>query len=95
MNATATFLTNHANRHMTALCAHFARKVPVLTEDDVSHVSFPFGQCDLSANAEHLKLTATARARDELERVVEVVSNHLDRFAFRENPNLTWTFADH
>lgn len=94
MNATATFQTEQAVRHLATLCNHFARKVPVTTDAQKGHVAFPFGQCDLSAHSDSLELIATASDQKQLEQLVEIVTRHLERFAFRENPQLIWEFAD-
>lgn len=94
MNATATFMTEHAARHMQALCRHFSNKVPAQVQAERGHVAFPFGQCDLSADAKCLTFKATAPDRSQLDQVTQVLTSHLERFAFREDPNLTWDFSD-
>lgn len=90
MDAIATFPTAHAARHLTAMCKHFARKVPATFDERSGFVAFPFGRCDMTADAESLRLVATAADKRQLDEVVEVITRHLERFAFRENPNLTW-----
>lgn len=90
MNATATFPTTQAARHLAALCTHFAQKVPASFGARIGAVEFPFGRCDLEADSERLTLTASAPDRAQLDEVIEVITRHLERFAFRENPDLTW-----
>ncbi len=90
MNATATFQTEQARRHMATLCKHFARKVTAHHDDHAGHVEFPFGYCDFAANSRGLTLTATAADSKQLNTLIEVISRHLERFAFRENPELEW-----
>ena len=94
MNATATFETQQANRHMTALCDHFSRKVPVERAPNSGRVAFPFGACELTADTTCLQLSASATDATKLEQVVEEVTHHLERFAYRERPHLTWHFPD-
>ena len=90
MNATATFQTENASRHLAALCQHFARKTAASHDDHTGHVEFPFGQCTLTADSASLALTATAPDAAGLDTVMEVLTRHLERFAFRENPRLEW-----
>ncbi|MEL6573971.1 MAG: DUF2218 domain-containing protein [Pseudomonadota bacterium] len=90
MHATATFQTQHATRHLAALCQHFATKVAVTFTASAGHVAFPFGHCELTADDRCLMLNASAGDADQLHLVIDVVTRHLERFAFRENPDLDW-----
>lgn len=90
MHARTTFQTDQARRHLASLCQHFARKVPVLHDARSGHVEFPFGFCDLKADSTGLELIASAKDQAGLDTVIEVITSHLDRFAFRENPQLDW-----
>ena len=90
MNKIATFKSERAGRYMTALCHHFGRKVDTNCEETSGWVQFPFGRCDMAVEDQELLLTAQAEDADRLEQVVRIVTSHLDRFAFRENPELTW-----
>ena len=90
MKAIATFQTEHANRYLATLCKHFSHKVAVTYDDQGGHVDFPFGQCGLMAESGHLTLTATASDAAHLDTVTEVITRHLERFAFRENPRIDW-----
>jgi len=78
---------------MAALCQHFAQKVKTTFSASAAHVSFPFGACEFEADDTHLKLTAKAGSADQLDQVVDIVTRHLERFAFRENPDLDWRKA--
>lgn len=66
--------------------------MPVTHETASGRIELPFGQCDLRTDEAGLTLIATASDRPQLDKTIEVMSGHLDRFAFRENPELTWTF---
>lgn len=90
MNKIAKFKSERAGRYMTALCHHFGRKVETNCEKTSGWVQFPFGRCDMAVEDQELLLTAQAEDADRLEQVVRIVTSHLDRFAFRENPELTW-----
>lgn len=90
LQATATFRTQHATRHLVALCQHFSKKLRVTFTASTGHVAFPFGDCDLTANDAQLMLTVSAGDVDQLDLVMDVVTRHFERFAFRENPDLDW-----
>lgn len=90
MEKIATFKSERANRYMTALCHHFGRKVETACDDTSGWVQFPFGRCDMAVEDHELQLHAKAEDNDQLEQVVSIVTSHLDRFAFRENPELNW-----
>ncbi|MCC8932801.1 DUF2218 domain-containing protein [Rhizobium sp. 'Codium 1'] len=92
MKASTYFTTENAQRYLGTLCKHFGHKVPVTHETASGRIELPFGQCDLRTDEAGLMLIATASDRPQLDKTIEVMSGHLDRFAFRENPELTWTF---
>lgn len=94
MNASAFFQTENAERYLGTLCKHFGHKVPVAFEPASGHIELPFGQCDLRAETAGLALTAEAGDKPGLDRTIQVITSHLERFAFRENPELAWTVAE-
>lgn len=94
MNASTYFKTENAERYLGTLCKHFGHKVPVTHETGSGRIELPCGQCTLNADAAGLSLTATAPDKAQLDKTIEVISSHLERFAFRENPTLDWSFSD-
>ncbi|SNT31119.1 DUF2218 domain-containing protein [Tropicimonas sediminicola] len=90
MIATTTFSTTNASRYLGTLCKHFGHKVPVEFDALQGRIDLPFGQCRLKAGDTALDLTVTAEDRPALDRLTEVIGSHLERFAFRENPQLDW-----
>lgn len=93
MNAVASLRTNHANRYLGMLCEHFARRLDVTRDDQTARVAFPFGQCAMTADDQRLRLVATADTAGDLARLEDVIASHLERYAFRENPNVVWAPA--
>ena len=86
---TAIVTTGNASRYLQQLCKHFAHKVQVEFTPEEGTVSLPFGTCHLSADAEKLVLKAEAK-RFAIGRMERFLGDHLARFAFRENPEITW-----
>jgi uncharacterized protein len=94
MIASTIFTTQNAKRYLGTLCKHFGHKVPVSCDACSGRIELPMGQCALQADETGLSLTASADDRSKLDKTIEVISSHLDRFAFRENPDLSWAYAD-
>ncbi len=94
MQANTLLTTQNADRYLGTLCKHFGHKVPVTYENGSGRIELPFGQCTLNAHATGLSLSATADDKSKLDKTIEVITSHLERFAFRENPELTWTISD-
>ncbi|WGW04305.1 DUF2218 domain-containing protein [Tropicibacter oceani] len=90
MNASTYFKTDNAERFLGTLCKHFGHKVPVTHEPGSGRIELPFGHCALNADAAGLGLTVTAPDKDGTDKTIAVITSHLERFAFRENPHLDW-----
>ncbi|WP_323771709.1 DUF2218 domain-containing protein [Antarctobacter sp.] len=94
MNASTFFSTDRADRYLGTLCKHFGHKVPVRHDKGTGQIELPFGLCVLSADETGLALSVEASDKSQLDKTIKVISSHLERFAFRENPDLTWTVAN-
>jgi len=86
----AVFETDRAERYLEMICLHFGRKVQSDFSSNTGWVQFPFGRCDMTAGRSRLQLRACAENQSQLDEVVKVITSHLERFAFRENPTLDW-----
>lgn len=85
--------TAHASRYLQQLCKHWSHKFPATTFD-VAHGVVPFGAatCTFDADASALRIRVEASPED-IGRMEEVVSKHLERFAFRETLDIGWSRA--
>lgn len=90
METKAQIRTAKGAQYIASLCQHFGRKVPTRKNGATGSIEFPFGFCAMKADEAVLELVASAECATDLERTVEVVGSHLERFAFRENPEITW-----
>ncbi len=90
METYAELQTEKASQYIASLCQHFGRKVPVQNDGTTGQIQFPFGRCALWTDRGMLKLTIFADSQTDLEKAAEVVASHLERFAFRENPEINW-----
>jgi hypothetical protein len=82
--------TARASRYLGQLCKHFAHRIPVTHTAEQGRVEFPFGICLLEAGPERLILRAQASDAEALAQVEDVVARHLERFAFRDKPEICW-----
>jgi hypothetical protein len=82
-----------AARYLGQLCKHFAHRVPVERAPAAARIRLPNGTCRLRAEAGVLTLRVQSAGEDELRAVVQVVTEHLARFAFRDRPAIEWSFA--
>src|SRR5690348_6697424 len=92
LNAEARVATAMAGRYLSQLCKHFAHRLPVEQEEGHGRIELPSGVCVLDTDGPDL-LVLRAEAPDEaaLDQVQSVIARHLERFAFRDNPEIRWT----
>ena len=85
-----TVATPKAAAYVAQLAKHFAHKIEVEQNGDLTvfHFSFGTGQADVSDG--QLTLTAVAETPDQMTKLAHVLGSHLERFAFRENLSLVW-----
>jgi hypothetical protein len=95
LTATAQVATAKAERYLKALCNHFDRKATASYETNDSGVSsgridFDFGRCSMAAEDGVLNIHVAAAGDDQLDRMKNVIANHLIRFAAAEELHVRW-----
>jgi hypothetical protein len=93
LTSEARVATAMARRYLGQLCKHFAHKIPVTHTEAAGRIEFPTGVCQIEAGSDLLILRAEAADAGALERLQEVVDRHLQRFAFRDTPEIRWVRA--
>lgn len=88
----ARVATEMATRYLGQICKHFEhrRKVEYAADFTSGRIEFEIGVCTLRAEPGLLMLHAEAPDDAALERLQDVVVRHLDRFAFRDKPDIGW-----
>ncbi len=86
MEQHAEFQTRKARQCIASLRQRFARKVRVQNNGTSGQIELSFGTCALKTDETHLELSETASAQVDLDKTVEVITNQLERSAYRENP---------
>ena len=89
--ATANIPTAKASGYLQQLCKHFGHKAKVDFDPKTGWIEFAFGRSDMTAEPEALTITAAAENADDLEKLKMVMSSHLERFAFREDLEISWS----
>ena len=85
--------TPNARRYLTQLCKHWSHRFEVRFDDVAGEIPLPMGPCRLRAEPDRLEIELEAAEPDQLDRMEEVVSDHLKRFAFREPFEVAWLRA--
>ncbi|WP_342657022.1 DUF2218 domain-containing protein [Sphingomonas sp. NY01] len=79
--------TNSASRYLQQLAKHWAHKMTVAFTAEEGTIEFPNGsRLEMRADSETLDVMLSVPEGEDRDRMREVVSSHLDRFAFREAP---------
>ena len=86
----ARVATPRSARYLGQLCKHFAHRIPASYEGGQGRVEFPTGVCEMEASGDVLILRASAADSPSLAQVEDVVAQHLERFAFRDKPEINW-----
>ena len=84
-----TASTEHASLYLKKLCRHFSHKLETEFDDQQGSIRFPFGICELSAEASSLQLHCQASA-DQMATLRDVIERHLVRFATRDTLTVDW-----
>ena len=87
----ARVATARAQRYMIQLCKHFEHRLPARYGLAEGSIEFAQGVCRLSVPEREL-LVLRAEAMDEaaLAQLEHAVTRHLERFAFRDQPEIAW-----
>ena len=90
----ARVTTQSASRYLQQLAKHWSHKMEVRFTEEEGRIAFPGGAVlEMRADSQTLDVALTMPEGGDVERMRDVVSSHLDRFAFREAP-LTFDWVD-
>jgi uncharacterized protein len=90
MQSESTLLTAKGSTYIKQMCRHFAHKITVEFDDERGLANFAMGTCNMHAQPDRLVLVASAADQAALATVQQIVSVHLERFAFREELKVEW-----
>jgi len=78
--------TASGSKYLQQLCKHWDHKFEVEFSETRGQVRFPSAVATMEASADALLVSIETDDTESVERLKEIVANHLDRFAFREAP---------
>jgi len=84
--------TTSGGKYVQQLCKHWSHKLPVELDGDTGVVTFVGAVATMTAGADTIEVSVRGEDREQVDRLKDVVAQHLDRFAFREAP-LTYDWA--
>jgi uncharacterized protein len=90
LTASAVVSTASPERYAKQLASHLGRRSEVLEEAGGTRLKLAGGECLLRPQAGSLELTASAPNADDLDRVMQVVGSHLERFGQRNELHVAW-----
>ncbi|QKV18658.1 DUF2218 domain-containing protein [Oricola thermophila] len=92
--ATARYRTENGRKYLVQLCKHFAHKIEVDYTEEKGRCELPPGPAEMFADDEGITFVVSAEDEERLDKVKDVITSHLARFAFREKlEKLDWTAA--
>ena len=85
--------TEHASRYLQQLCKHWAHKFPVEFDPHHGAIQLSLGRTVMDADEKALHVAVAADDAATLKRLEAVVTDHIKRFAFREELTFDWQQA--
>ena len=85
LTETARFETANAGKYLVQMCKHFAHKVSVERTGAEARVALPPGLAAMQADESGLTFWISAADPAGLDRARHIITDHITRFAFREN----------
>lgn len=86
IRATGLIETAYAAKYIKQLCNHWGHKLAVEQSDGRGVVHFPQAVATMVATVTDLTIGIEGPDEATVDRMKDVVTSHLDRFAFREAP---------
>jgi len=88
----ATVKTTNGLKYMKQLCKHWSHRFTTKLNGDRGSADLPNGKVSFTASTETLHISIALNDETAKSKMQDVVSEHLNRFAFREAPlTFDWT----
>jgi len=87
--------TDQAPRYLRMLCKHFRHKFPTIFDELHGRIEFSAGTCELdAATAGTLMMRIATTNRGAIDKLEDVITRHLKRFALKDSLEVRWTRPD-
>ncbi len=95
LTSEARVAVSPASRYLQQLAQHFAHKVDVEQTKTEARVMLSYGHFELSTDGDDTLVMRTYADTDEhRKRLEHVAASHLERFAFRNPPEISWSESE-
>ena len=88
--ATAMVAVENSSRLINRLCKHWGHKFPVQHDQQKGEIELPIGNCRLQVADGGLQVVLEAEDPEQLQKLQQVVADHLERMATGETLSFTW-----
>jgi len=88
--STALIATDNPQRLITRLCKHWSHKFPVNYDEHQGEIQLPLGRCALKVQEAGLQVRLEAEEEGQIQRLQEVVAEHLERMASGQTLVFNW-----
>ncbi|OCX15562.1 cytochrome B [Stutzerimonas xanthomarina] len=88
--STARITTENPQRLITRLCKHWGHKFPASYDDHQGEIELSLGHCLLEAHENGLQVRLQAAVEEQIQRLQQVVADHLERMAAGETFVFNW-----
>jgi hypothetical protein len=90
LNATPVVQTSSPQRYAKQLASHLGRRSEVIEQPAGTLLRLAGGECLLRAQDQALELVASGPTAEDLQRVMNLVGSHLERFGKRNELKVDW-----
>lgn len=90
VTAVATVATPNPSRLINRLCKHWGHKFAVQHDEQKGEIQLPTGNCRLQVVEGGLRVVVEAEEPQQLQKLQQVVAEHLERMATGETLSFTW-----
>lgn len=88
--STAQVATANPQRLIKRLCKHWGHKFPVSFDEQQGEIQLPPGLCALKVQEGGLQVRLQAAEDEQIQRLQQVVADHLERMATGETLAFNW-----
>ncbi|HTN66465.1 MAG TPA: DUF2218 domain-containing protein [Burkholderiaceae bacterium] len=90
VSSSARIKANNPARLILRLCKHWGHKFPVSFDERQGDVQLSIGRCLMQAQVGELEVRLESGDAEQLQKLEEVVADHLQRMAGAEALNIEW-----
>lgn len=84
---------SNPSQQIARLCKHMGHKIPTEFTETEGKLTFDFGVCELSADAETLTMRCNADSQESLAQMQDIMGRHLEQLAWKDEPKVVWQSA--